>query len=115
MNQEIRWLVRLGVEQGCFNREQCRGIRKALGDQAELMDFAQKLIDDAIFEDIDRLETLAGQALTQAKAGPVPEDPFSEPAATAPPAVVAPAAPAKTPTPVEPPAPAVATAAVPVG
>jgi twitching motility protein PilT len=103
MNQEIRWLVRLGVEQGCFNREQCRGIRKALGDEAGLMDFAQKLIDDAIFEDIDRLEKLAADALTSAKAGPVPDDPFSDAAAPAPAAAQAPA-PVEKPAPVPAPA-----------
>ena len=55
MNNEILWLVRLGLDQNLFTHAQAQAVRAALGDSAELMDFAQKLIDDAIVEDLETL------------------------------------------------------------
>ncbi|MEO7597715.1 MAG: PilT/PilU family type 4a pilus ATPase [Opitutus sp.] len=71
------WLVRLGIEQRFFTQAQCRAVCLALGPTAELGDFAQKLIDDGITEDVGALEVLAGLALTKAQKGPPPEDPFA--------------------------------------
>jgi twitching motility protein PilT len=84
MNNEIRWLARLGIDQGLFSPAHCLKLRSALGDGTELMDFAQKLIDDAIVEDVETLEKLAGLALTKAQAGAPAEDPFEDTAAPAP-------------------------------
>jgi hypothetical protein len=44
MNNEILWLVRLGLDQNLFTCAQALAVRDALGPNAELMDFAQKLI-----------------------------------------------------------------------
>jgi twitching motility protein PilT len=49
-----------------------------LGDEAELMDFAQRLIDEGVVDDISRLESLAGTALSRAKSGPPSVDPFAD-------------------------------------
>jgi|UniRef100_UPI00404B4D5D twitching motility protein PilT len=56
MNNEILWLVRLGLDQNLFTCAQALAVRDALGPNAELMDFAQKLIDDAIVSDHETLE-----------------------------------------------------------
>lgn len=45
MNNEIRWLARLGIDQALFTRAHCFKLRTALGDSVGLMDFAQKLVD----------------------------------------------------------------------
>ena len=74
MNNAIRWLVKLGVEQGLFTREQCARTAAAVGTQAELMDFAQRLIDDGIVEDIGSLETVGDAALAKSALGPPPDD-----------------------------------------
>lgn len=78
MNPEVLWLVRLGIDQRLFTQAQALAVLRAAGREAGLMDFAQKLIDDAIVEDVDALEKIAGLALTKAQAGPPASNPFLE-------------------------------------
>jgi len=77
MKSDVLWLVRLGIDQQVFSRPHAAAIRSALGEDAELMDFAQKLIDDGIVNDVALLEKIAGLALTKANAGPPADDPFA--------------------------------------
>jgi twitching motility protein PilT len=77
MQNEIRWLVRLCLDLNLINLSQAVAVRTALGDNADLMDFAQQLIDDGYIDDHAVLEKIAGQALTKGKAGPPPNDPFA--------------------------------------
>jgi twitching motility protein PilT len=79
MKPEIRWLVRLGIDQGLFSRSQCEAVLRALGAQADLMEFAQLLIDGGIVTDVEVLERLAGEAMGKAPAGPPANDPFATP------------------------------------
>jgi len=74
MNNAIRWLVKLGVEQGLFTRAQCAATATAVGDNAELMDFAQRLIDDGIVEDVASLESIGDAAMAKASLGPPSEE-----------------------------------------
>jgi twitching motility protein PilT len=67
MNLDVRWLARLGVDQGLFTRADCLKLRRSLGEGVELMDFAQRLIDDGIVEDVEKLEQLAGAAMAHAQ------------------------------------------------
>ena len=89
MNDDIRWLARLGIDQGLFTRQQCLLVRTKLGADADLMAFAQEFIDSGIVADVEKFELIAGQAVAKATSGPPPSDPF---ATTTPPAVPAPAA-----------------------
>jgi len=75
MNNAVRWLVKLGVEQGLFTRVQCASTALAVGAKADLMEFAQRLIDDGVVEDIGSLETIGDAAMAKAALGPPPEDP----------------------------------------
>ncbi len=77
MNNEIRWLVRLCLDQDLIDARQAVVVRTALGESAELMDFAQKLIDDGYIDDHATLEKIAIRAFAQAKVGPPPGDPFA--------------------------------------
>jgi len=83
MNHEILWLVRLSLDQNLFSREQAVAVKNAVGDAAELMDFAQKLIDEGIVDDVSSLEGIAGDAMARSADGPPDDDPFEEPAAAA--------------------------------
>ncbi|MDB6116101.1 MAG: type pili twitching motility protein PilT [Lacunisphaera sp.] len=105
MNNEILWLIRLGLDGKLFDRDQALAVMKAVGKDAQLMDFAQKLIDDGTVHDVEKLETIAGNAMARAALGPPPGNPLLDeepaPAAAAPTPVVpggssrpAPAAPA---------------------
>ncbi|MCF7687836.1 MAG: PilT/PilU family type 4a pilus ATPase [Cephaloticoccus sp.] len=78
MNSEILWLAQFGIDQNLFTRAQAVAVRDAVGESAELMDFAQKLIDESIVEDLATLEKLAGLAMQKAANGPPAGDPFDE-------------------------------------
>src|SRR5512141_1674891 len=69
MNHDTRWLTRLAIEQGLLTRDQALQVRAKLGD-ADLMTFAQELIDSGIVSDVEKLEQIAGLALTKAQEGP---------------------------------------------
>jgi twitching motility protein PilT len=93
MNHEILWLIRLGVDAGMFTREQAVVALKAVGREGQLMDFAQKLIDDGIVTDVEALERIAGNAMERAALGPPEANPLLEgstpPVSVAPPAAAA--------------------------
>jgi len=76
MNQDTRWLARLGIDQGLFTRPQCLQVQSKLGDDPELMEFAQELIDSGIVTDVEKLEAIAELAATKAVEGPPVNDPF---------------------------------------
>ncbi len=82
MNDDIRWLARLGSEQGLFTREQAAQVLGKLGAGADLMGFAQELVDSGTVTDVEKLEALAGEAMANAAKGPPPE--ASPPASAAP-------------------------------
>jgi twitching motility protein PilT len=70
MNHDTRWLTRLAVEEGLLTRQQVLQVRAKLGDSADLMTFAQDLIDSGMVTDVEKLEQIAGLALTKAQGGP---------------------------------------------
>ena len=84
MAAEIIWLVLLGIEQRVFTLAQAQSVRRAVGPGADLVDFAQQLIDDGHVTDVGTLEKLAGQAMSKAKTGFPPNNPFDGPAPEAP-------------------------------
>jgi twitching motility protein PilT len=77
MQPAILWLVRLGIEQALFTREQAAAVRAAVGEEAELIAFAQKLLDDGITDNVELLEKLADLAMTKGEKGPPLSDPFA--------------------------------------
>ncbi|MBL9200085.1 MAG: PilT/PilU family type 4a pilus ATPase [Opitutaceae bacterium] len=82
MNDEIRWLARLGSEKQLFTREQAAQVVAKLGVGADLMGFAQELIDSGIVSDVEKLEVLAGEAMANAAKGP-PVEAAAAPSAAA--------------------------------
>lgn len=88
MDHAISWLVRLGVEQELFTLEHAQLARHAVGEQANLLAFAQHLIDEAYVDDerLGELEKLAGMAQVRGADGPPDEDAWSEPEPEPPPA-----------------------------
>jgi twitching motility protein PilT len=78
MNNEIRWLARLGIDQGLFSRAQCAQLSTILGEGTGVADFAQALIDKDIVSDIETLEKLANLAVAKAKTGAPASDPFGD-------------------------------------
>jgi len=72
MNNDVRWLIHLGIQQKLFTREQCEAVMRVVGDGACLMDFAQRLIDDGIVSDVDRLEGVGTEAMARASESEAP-------------------------------------------
>ena len=85
MPPDLLWLVLLSIDQGLCTREQCLEIRTALGANIDVMSFAQRLIDEGIVQDIERLEKIASLAMTKGEKGRPAIDPFApdEPPASA--------------------------------
>jgi twitching motility protein PilT len=78
MNNDTLWLIRLGLDHNLITLAQANTLRQTLGDGAGLMDFAQKLIDDGLVNDIEALEKIAGLAMSKSAKGPPADDPFAE-------------------------------------
>ena len=78
MNDDLRWLARLGIDQGLFTFPQCLQARSVVGKEIDLMSFAQELVDSGVVTDVEKLEQLAGLAVEEAAKGPPPVDPFTE-------------------------------------
>jgi twitching motility protein PilT len=72
MNNDVRWLIHLGIQQKLFSRGQCDQIVRTMGADTCLMDFAQKLIDEGIVNDVDQLEGLGTEAMAKAADGEAP-------------------------------------------
>ena len=78
MNNDTRWLARLGIDQGLLTRPQALQVRAKVGDGADLMGFAQELIDSGIVTDIEKLEKIAELAAAKGEKGPPANDPFDD-------------------------------------
>src|SRR4051812_30359422 len=78
MTHDVLWLARLGIDQGLFTHRQAVQVKTALGDAAEIGDFAQKFVDDGFVENVEELEKLAGLAMAKGQKGPPASDPFEE-------------------------------------
>ncbi len=76
MKNEILWFIRLGLDQKLFNREQALATLRAVGREAELMDFAQRLIDDGIVSDVALLEKVGENSMARAAVGPPAGNPL---------------------------------------
>jgi twitching motility protein PilT len=77
MQPAVLWLVKLGIDQSLFTREQAVAVRAAAGDGVDLFAFAQKLIDDGITDNVELLEKLADLAATKGEKGAPVGDPFA--------------------------------------
>ena len=79
MNAAIIWLVRLGIDQGVFTTKAAWAARLKLGEDVDLVDFAQHLVDSGTVDvaQIEVLENLAGLAVAKSRQGPPQNDPFA--------------------------------------
>lgn len=79
MQASIIWLARLGIDQGLFSAKELWAARIKVGEDVDLVDFAQHLVDAGVVRDekIDVLERIAGLALAKGASGPPADDPFA--------------------------------------
>ena len=76
MKSDVLWLIRLAIDQGLLANEQALTLRRTVADDLDLMDFAQKLIDDGIVTDLEALEKIAGIAYAKGQIGPPASNPL---------------------------------------
>ncbi len=77
MNRDTAWLARLVIDEGLVSQAQCIQTRAKIGADADLMAFAQELIDSGVVSDVGRLEQLAEAAVTKAQSTAPIDDPFA--------------------------------------
>ncbi len=79
MHASIIWLARLGIDQGLFSLKEALGARLRLGEDVDLLDYAQYFLDSHIVPEdkIELLERIAGLAQAKGQIGPPVEDPFA--------------------------------------
>jgi len=74
---EVQWLAYLANEAGILDSAKCLVLKHALGPEADLLSFGEKLIDRGYCTDIDTLQNLIESAHVKGESGvPVPSDPF---------------------------------------
>ena len=78
MNNDTRWLARLGIDQGLFTQPQALKAGAKVGARGDATAFAQELIDSGATTDLDTLEKLLDLALNKAPLGAPAADPFTE-------------------------------------
>ncbi len=80
MKSSIVWLARLGIDQEIFNVKSALAVRRKLGEDVDLLGFAQELVDGGHVPEakIEALELAAGVAQAKGKIGPPDDDPFVE-------------------------------------
>ena len=78
MRASIIWLVRLGIDQGVFTAKEAWAARMKLGEDVELVDFAQYFLDAGLVREdqIEVLESIAGYAHSKGEIGLPADDPF---------------------------------------
>jgi len=76
MNNDIQWLARLCVDRRLATRADFARLAQSMPPQAELIDYAQRLVDESIVSDIAALERLAEEAMANAQGGPPPASVF---------------------------------------
>ncbi|HKK19370.1 MAG TPA: ATPase, T2SS/T4P/T4SS family, partial [Opitutales bacterium] len=76
MKRDIQWLVYLGVEQGLFELQPCLNLGRSLGEEVDIVAFAEALLDRKACTNFDALQTLVEQAYGLAQADKPPDDPF---------------------------------------
>ncbi len=76
MNNDVRWFAHLGIDQGLFTSADCATVRATVGDAAELLCFAQQMLDAGFCTDVPALENLLAVSVSRSDQDPPQDDPF---------------------------------------
>ncbi len=86
MKTSIIWLARLGIDQGLFDVKAAWAVHMKVGEDADLLDFAQELLDSGHVSEamVEALERIAGLAHSKENAAAPADDPFETTRTTTP-------------------------------
>ncbi len=77
MKLEVQWLAYLATQEGYLDSAKCLVLKHALGPDADILSFGEKLLDRGYCTDFDILQELVNDAYEKAEANePVPSNPF---------------------------------------
>ena len=77
MKLEVQWLAYLATQAGFLDSAKCLVLKHALGPDADILSFGEKLLDRGYCPDFDQLQDLVNDAYRKAEANePVPSNPF---------------------------------------
>jgi len=76
LKAETKWLVALGLKRNLFAADPCRDVAEALGDDAEIVTFAEQLLQIGACFDFDAMQALVEEAYQTSLSKKPPQDPF---------------------------------------
>lgn len=76
LNAEIKWLIALGLKRNLFAAEPCKDIIEALGEDADIVTFAEQLLQIGACFDFDAMQALVEESYAKAQEARPPQDPF---------------------------------------
>ena len=77
MKLEVQWLAHLATKAGYLDSAKCLVLKHALGPDADILSFGEKLLDRGYCPDFDILQDMVNDAYSRAEANePVPSNPF---------------------------------------
>ena len=77
MELNVQWFIAAVIENHILPVDVCKKLIDASGDDVDLVALAQKIIDDGLCQDIDRIQVIAEYAYNQASSGQSPATVFS--------------------------------------
>ncbi len=77
MELSVQWFIAAMIENHILPVDDCRKLIDACGDNVELLVLGQKIIDEGLCVDVDRIQTLVEYAFNQANSGQSPATVFS--------------------------------------
>jgi twitching motility protein PilT len=79
LKKEIQWLVLLGIEQKLFSLQPCLTVAQSLGENTEIVPFAEELLKEKACRDFDALQELVERAYSKAQEEEPYRNPFINP------------------------------------
>ena len=73
----MQWFIAAVIESHILPVDTCKRLIEATGDDVELLTLAQKILDDGLSLDVERIQTIAEYAYSQASSGQAPATVFS--------------------------------------
>ncbi len=84
LKKEIQWLVLLGTERKLFSLQSSLTVAQSLGEDAEIVPFAEELLREKACQDFDGLQDLVELAYHRSQSEEPPSNPFALPTVEAP-------------------------------
>ncbi|MCK5803332.1 MAG: PilT/PilU family type 4a pilus ATPase [Lentisphaeria bacterium] len=69
MNVDVKWFCRLAIDHALVSAEVCQQLVTSVGEDCDLLDFAQAMMDQGLCEDLEKIQTVLDLACERAQGG----------------------------------------------